>query len=66
MGTEVIVGTHLGKNEIRQQGPDDNVGPHCCSKITADDISETMTYVMWREERLWNVNVLERVHTFPI
>jgi hypothetical protein len=30
--------------------------------MTADNISETTTYVMWREEHLWNVNVLQRVH----
>jgi hypothetical protein len=30
--------------------------------MTSDHISATMTYVMWREERLWNVSVLQRVH----
>jgi hypothetical protein len=27
-----------------------------------DDISATMTHVMWCEEYLWNVSVLQRVH----
>jgi hypothetical protein len=30
--------------------------------ITSDHISTKTTYVMWREEHLWNVSVLERVH----
>jgi hypothetical protein len=34
---------------------------HCCSTMT-DEISATMTYVMWFEEHLWDVSVLERVH----
>jgi hypothetical protein len=30
--------------------------------MTLDHISATKTYVMWREENLWNVNVFQRVH----
>jgi hypothetical protein len=29
-----------------------------------DHISASTTYVMWREERLWKVGVLKRVHFF--
>jgi hypothetical protein len=35
---------------------------HCCSTITSDNISATMTHVMWREEHLWNITVLQRVN----
>jgi hypothetical protein len=35
---------------------------HCFVTVTSDHISATLTYVMWREERLWNVSVLQRVH----
>jgi hypothetical protein len=47
------------------------VGTHCCASVIYDndfrrnqdlDNSTTMTYVMWREERLWNVGILQRVH----
>jgi hypothetical protein len=30
--------------------------------MTSDHISATTIYVMWREERPWNVSVLQRVH----
>jgi hypothetical protein len=30
--------------------------------MASDHISATMTYVMWREEHLWNVCALQRVH----
>jgi hypothetical protein len=30
--------------------------------VTLDHISATMTYVMNREEHLWNVSTLQRVH----
>jgi hypothetical protein len=30
--------------------------------MALDRLSETMTYVMWHEERLWNVSILQRVH----
>jgi hypothetical protein len=55
------------------------VGTHCCATTTSDHISERITYgvrltpdrisasmiyVMWREEHLWNVSVLQRVHIF--
>jgi hypothetical protein len=26
------------------------------------DHSATMTYVMWHQEHLWNVSILQRVH----
>jgi hypothetical protein len=29
--------------------------------MNRNNISATTTYVMWREERLWNVGVLQRV-----
>jgi hypothetical protein len=37
------------------------VGTYCCSRMTSDDISARMAYVMWHEEHLWNVSVLQRV-----
>jgi hypothetical protein len=30
--------------------------------MTSDHISARTTYVMWREEHLWNVTILQRVH----
>jgi hypothetical protein len=30
--------------------------------MASDDISATVTYMMWREVQLWNVSVLQRVH----
>jgi hypothetical protein len=32
------------------------------ARMTSDRISATTTYVMQREEHLWNVSVLQRVH----
>jgi hypothetical protein len=29
---------------------------------TTSDQSVTMTYVMWHEEHLWNVSIVQRVH----
>jgi hypothetical protein len=34
---------------------------HNCATMTSD-YSEKMTYVMLREENLWNVSALQRVH----
>jgi hypothetical protein len=33
----------------------------CCATITSDRISTTITYVIWRKERLWKDSVLLRV-----
>jgi hypothetical protein len=41
-----------------------NVVTHYCTTITLDHISSTKIYIMWREEHLQNVNVLQRVHLF--
>jgi hypothetical protein len=30
--------------------------------VASDHISATTTYVVWGEERLWNVSVLQRAH----
>jgi hypothetical protein len=30
--------------------------------MPSDRTSTTMTYVMWREEYLWNVSILQRIH----
>jgi hypothetical protein len=43
-------------------GADVIVGTHCRSTLISDDISVAITYVMYREEHLWNVSVLKRVH----
>jgi hypothetical protein len=45
-----------------QHEPKDIVGSYCCLRMTSDDISAPITYVMWREEHLWNVSVLHIVH----
>jgi hypothetical protein len=50
---------------VAQQWEPVTVGTHCCSTMTSDHISATMTYVMWWEGHFWNVRVLQRVH-FPI
>jgi hypothetical protein len=34
--------------------------------VTLDGIIETMTYVMWREKRLWNVSIFQRMHISDI
>jgi hypothetical protein len=34
----------------------------CYSTMPSGHISAIMTNVMWHEERLWNVSVLQRVH----
>jgi hypothetical protein len=34
--------------------------------MTSDRISATTTYVMRREEHLWNVSVLQRIHLFNL
>jgi hypothetical protein len=36
------------------------------AKINRDHIRARTTYVIWREERLWNVGVLERVRLSKI
>jgi hypothetical protein len=38
------------------------VGPHSCATMALDRISATTTYVMWREEHLWGVSVLQTAH----
>jgi hypothetical protein len=38
------------------------VATHCCTTTGLHHISATMTYAMWREEHLWAVSVLQRVH----
>lgn len=56
-GRGPIIGTHL-VNSGNQY--------HCWSTllgtVSSDHISGTMTYAIWREERLWNVGLLQRVH----
>jgi hypothetical protein len=32
----------------------------CCVTMALDHINAAMTYVMWHEEHLWNVSVLQR------
>jgi hypothetical protein len=54
-----------------------NAGAHSCATMPSDHISarmvygatmisyhfiSSMTYLMWREEHLWNVSALQRVH----
>jgi hypothetical protein len=34
----------------------------CCTTMASDHISARMTYMIWHEGHLWNVNVLQRVH----
>jgi hypothetical protein len=35
---------------------------HCWATMALDYISTIMIYVTWRQEHLWNVSVLQRVH----
>jgi hypothetical protein len=35
---------------------------NCCSTVTLDENTVTMTYVMWHEERLWNISLLQEEH----
>jgi hypothetical protein len=37
-----------------------------CETMTWDRISATTAYVMWREEHLWNVTVLQRVNLYKL
>jgi hypothetical protein len=39
---------------------------HFCATLTSDHIGATITYMMWCEEHLWNVSVLERVHLYNL
>jgi hypothetical protein len=32
------------------------------ARVTMDNISTTVTYILWHEEHLWNVSILQRVH----
>jgi hypothetical protein len=43
-----------------QERPKVTVG--ICARMTLDHINATTTYMMWCEEHLWNVSVLQRVH----
>jgi hypothetical protein len=60
-----IFGTHfcasMALNGNVQQWPNGFVGTRCCSLMTSDHILVTMTYVMLREEHLWNVSALQTV-----
>jgi hypothetical protein len=39
---------------------------HCCSTMNSDHFNARVTYVMWYEECLWNVSVLQRLHLFSL
>lgn len=42
-------------------------GPHCCAVMALwNHISTTMIYVMWRQEHLWKITVLQRGHIFSL
>jgi hypothetical protein len=64
------LGSHWSKKDLRslyedilaQQGFELTlVQEWPMTTISREHISSTTTYVMWREERLWNVGVLQRV-----
>jgi hypothetical protein len=57
--TQVIVATRMN-NITSAQLPNEVAGKHC-STVISDDPAST-TCVMWCEEHLWNVSVLQRVH----
>jgi hypothetical protein len=44
-----------------QQLPKDIVGTHCFLTLALDDSAE-VTYMMWREEHIGNVSILQSVH----
>jgi hypothetical protein len=49
-----------------QHWPNVFVETHCCSKITLDDNSVAMMYVIWCAENLWHVGVLQRIHFYSL
>jgi hypothetical protein len=66
---------------VMQQWEEIIVGTHCCTTVTLDFIGARMakgatmpsdhiiasvTCVMWPEEHLWNVSVLQRIHLFSL
>lgn len=36
------------------------------STVTSDDVRETIKHVKWREERVWNISILQKVHISSI
>jgi hypothetical protein len=57
-------GQHLCNNNLRRTVTCGNISARMTSDVTmtSDHISATTTYVIWREEHLWNTCVLQRVH----